>query len=72
MGQKELNNMEFESNDDHTYSWLVTVFSGLLNSSFMMHMKTIIWTGRQKYHTISNYEEDKKTIQIQFILAEAL
>ena len=33
--------MEFESNDDHKYSLLVTVFSGLLNSSFMMHMKKI-------------------------------
>ena len=37
-----------ERNDDHKYSWLVTVFSGLLNSLLTMHMKIFTWTGMTK------------------------
>ena len=63
---------DVESNDDHKYSWLVTVFRGLLNSSLTMHMKIFTWMGIKKSHTISNYDKDKKTRQIKFVLAEAL
>ena len=56
------------SNDKHKDSWLVTVFIGLLNSSLTMHMKIFYMDGNKKSHTISDYEKDKKTRQIKFVL----
>ena len=61
-----------ESNDKHKDSWLVTVFSGLLNSSLTMHMIFFTWSGIKKSHTISDYEKYKKTRQIKFVLWDAL
>ena len=38
---------DVEGKDDHSYGWLMMVFSGLLDFLLTMHMNIFTWTGRK-------------------------